>query len=56
MPDGGDEGVAHLGERVDIDAGGHAFAVEEVDEVVGADVAGGARGEEIGRASCRERV
>ena len=56
MPDGGDEGFAHLGERLDVDAGGHAFAVEEVDEVVGADVAGGARRERAAAESAHGRV
>ncbi|GAA1857217.1 hypothetical protein GCM10009813_18070 [Brevibacterium marinum] len=40
MPDGRDERFANLGERFDIDAGGHAFAVQEVDEVGIADGVG----------------
>src|SRR5699024_4687812 len=45
VSDGGDERLTDRGQRLDVDAGGDAFAVEEVDEVVGADVAGRARGE-----------
>src|SRR5699024_4027133 len=45
VADGGDERFTDRGQRLDVDAGGDAFAVEEVDEVVGADVAGRARGE-----------
>src|SRR5437016_10028167 len=55
-----DEKAARLQQRIEIDAGRNAHALEHEHQVLGDDVAAGARREgtaaEIGRASCRERV
>src|SRR5699024_12017941 len=56
VSDGGDERLTDRGQRLDVDAGGDAFAVEEVDEVGGADVAGRARGEGASAEPGRGRV